>query len=472
MFALRVTYLTGRVYSAIFDDGDTKVEPEWPPHPSRLFSALVSAWGEGGAEPELRSALEWLEIQGAPEVHAGGAMPRKLVQAFVPVNDSATLPEDRSRKGRAFPSATLTCPDVYFVWRDKPPSEVVSALNRILERTCALGHSASLVSVQIADSVPDMDGMVIWTPNASEGHRMRVPSPGRLLDLIDSFARFEQNPSKTNRPSTGASTLYRQPQAQREELVRGIFDRMIVVRRDEGPRGGLCSTLSLTAAVRGAFMKLGPQPVPEFVSGHADGSTAERPVRSERPHLAFVPLPFIGFRHATGDVMGLAVLLPRTLSPAEEELCWNIVGGIETLKMAWGKWDVSISDAEEQNHTLLCETWTKPGTVWSTVTPFVFDRFPKDPYGSEAEQTVRDAFKRVGFPEPVEIDLHYNPWHTGVPKASHFPPAPARAGKPQRYHCHVRIRFEGKIAGPIIAGAGRYYGYGLFRQHFITRGTR
>src|SRR5579883_849700 len=45
MLALRVTYLMGRVYSASFDDGDAKAEPEWLPHPSRLFSALTAAWG-------------------------------------------------------------------------------------------------------------------------------------------------------------------------------------------------------------------------------------------------------------------------------------------------------------------------------------------------------------------------------------------------------------------------------------------
>ena len=63
MLTLRVTYLMGRVYSAAFDDGDAKAVPEWPPHPSRLFSALTGAWGEGGAEVELRGALEWLEQQ-------------------------------------------------------------------------------------------------------------------------------------------------------------------------------------------------------------------------------------------------------------------------------------------------------------------------------------------------------------------------------------------------------------------------
>ena len=472
MFALRVTYLTGRVYSAVFEDGDTKVEPEWPPHPSRLFSALVAAWGEGGAEPELRPALAWLQEQEAPEIHAGGMTSRRLVQAYVPVNDSVTLPEDRSRKGRTFPSGSLTSPDVYFVWPVQPPDEIVPLLQTILQRTCSLGHSASLVAVEISSTVLESQDHTVWTPNSADGQRIRVTSPGRLEELVESFARFVKNPSKTNRPSLGASTLYSHRRALVEETACGVFGRMIVFRQVSGQRGGLVSTLSLTAALRGAFMKLGPQPVPEFVSGHAPSGSEEQPVRSEHPHLAFIPLPFTGFQRSTGDVMGLAVLLPRTLTPEEEELCWSTASEINELVMKWGKWNVAITDAEEQKHTLLPETWTKPATVWSTVTPFVFDRFPKDPYGPEATQTVRDAFVRVGLPEPAEIELHYNPWHEGVPKASHFPPALARAGKPQRYHSHVRVQFNQRIAGPVVAGAGRYYGYGLFRQHLRDRGAK
>src|SRR4051812_4339465 len=114
----------GRVYSARFDDGDLKGEPEWPPHPSRLFSALTAAWGDGGGEQELRCALEWLEQQAAPRILAGAHTVRKEVQVFVPVNDSKTVPEERPRKGRVFPSATLTDPDVYFVWESEPDSAV------------------------------------------------------------------------------------------------------------------------------------------------------------------------------------------------------------------------------------------------------------------------------------------------------------------------------------------------------------
>jgi len=161
----------------------------------------------------------------------------------------------------------------------------------------------------------------------------------------------------------------------------------------------------------------------------------------------------------------VAVLLPSTLTTEERDICWAAVGDVEELRMPWGIWRVKMTNAEERLQALQARTWMRPARVWSTVTPFVFDRYPKDPYESEAEAVVREAFRRVGLPEPIGIDLHYNPWHSGVPKASAFRAAAARPGKPQRYHCHVRVRFEEPVAGPVIAGAGRFYGYGLFRGH-------
>jgi CRISPR-associated protein Csb2 len=461
MFALRVTYLMGRVYSARFEDGDEKNEPEWPPHPSRLFSALVAAWGDGGAEEELKPALEWFEESASPMIYAGACSHRKVVDTFVPVNDSARLPEDRPRKPRRFPSATVFPPDVYFVWNDGPSELQTRALDGILKRTSSLGHSASLISIEMTTQIPK-ENLDVWLPDADDGKRLRVAHPGRLNELVRRYERFQENPNKIHRPSLGRTALYAKQGVLHPDPPQGIFDRMIILRRDAGPRTSLRSTLSITASLRRQMLKLSPQPIPEYLSGHAPGSTPENPLRSENPHLALVPLAF-GGRRGTGELLGIASLLPRTLSREEQSVCWSILGRIRELDMPWGKWTVSIADAEEDRRTLLPETWTRSCRTWSTITPFVFDRFPSEPYGEEAERIVREALVRTGLPEPPELGLHYNPWHVGVPKASAFPAAPSRTGKPQRYHCHVRARFDRSVTGPIAVCAGRYYGYGLFR---------
>jgi len=90
-------------------------------------------------------------------------------------------------------------------------------------------------------------------------------------------------------------------------------------------------------------------------------------------------------------VIGAAVLLPNSLTREERDICWKAVSSVEDLKMPWGWWEVSVADAEERRRALRPDTWTGARAVWATVTPFVFDRFPKDPYGEEAARIVRAA---------------------------------------------------------------------------------
>ena len=376
MLALRVTYLMGRVYSSDFDDGDAKSRPEWPPHPSRLYSALVASWAEGGAEPELRRGLEWLEKQDPPEILFGRISRRSNVQVYVPVNDHKSLPEVRPRKARSFPSATLLDPDVYFIWNSAPPKDVFQALDAIANRTSSLGHSSSLVSIELTKDLPPNLTRGRWQPGVASGIRLRIPYMGRLDELIQRYALFERNPSKIHRPTRGKTTIYGIP-APDNPSRNGVFGRMIILRRVAGPRTGLRSTLSLTAALRGALLRLSPKPIPECISGHAPGSTAERPLKSEKPHVALVPLAFVGSAHATGEIMGLAALIPSALEPKEEEACWKVLATVNRLTTRWGEWKVELADAEERRRNLRPEVWTEKCTTWATVTPLVLIGIPK-----------------------------------------------------------------------------------------------
>ncbi|HEY6315105.1 MAG TPA: type I-U CRISPR-associated protein Csb2 [Streptosporangiaceae bacterium] len=95
MFAIAVELLTGRYTAMQFNDRD---RPEWPPHPARLFSAMVAAWADADEpDPAERSALRWLEEQDPPLIRCGEAYSRSAVTHFVPVNDPTTLSRDVSR---------------------------------------------------------------------------------------------------------------------------------------------------------------------------------------------------------------------------------------------------------------------------------------------------------------------------------------------------------------------------------------
>ena len=55
---LEIEFLMGRYVATSSYEYDT---PEWPPHPDRVFSALVAAYKETDLGQPERDALEWLE---------------------------------------------------------------------------------------------------------------------------------------------------------------------------------------------------------------------------------------------------------------------------------------------------------------------------------------------------------------------------------------------------------------------------
>lgn len=97
MFALGIELLMRR---AIISRWDNREEPEWPPHPDRVFMALVAAWGETGEDTAHREALEWLERLGPPSL----AIPLEVSErtkftSYVPVNDDSSPCGKKGRSG-------------------------------------------------------------------------------------------------------------------------------------------------------------------------------------------------------------------------------------------------------------------------------------------------------------------------------------------------------------------------------------
>ena len=94
MFAIAVELLAGRYTATRFND---RSRPEWPPHPARLFSAMVAAWADNdNPDPAERAALRWLEEQEPPFIRCGAEHRRRVVTHFVPVNDATALKRDIS----------------------------------------------------------------------------------------------------------------------------------------------------------------------------------------------------------------------------------------------------------------------------------------------------------------------------------------------------------------------------------------
>lgn len=451
MLALRVTYLTGAVRAADVGTGNDKSRPEWPPHPSRVFSALASAWGAAGCTPEGRAVLEWLEQQPPPELSVCEDLRREDGVTFVPANDTLERPRNPRRFAATLPSRE----HVDLVWPEAAPT--VSQRQELLALASlvpSLGHSTSLVWLRFVED----PGEITLRPASGGSVMLRVPAAGRL-------ARLERLYEDGRYPDAGRWQAYATPDHGRPEFATTVFGDMVVYRLwPEGDPIPLAGALRVCTTFRAALIAVADQPVDPTISGHDRSSTPDSPVPGQAPHLACVPLADVGHRFARSHLMGVGVVLPRTLTTAERRSCLRALGRINMLTLGpLGRVRLERLSATRLPSALDDRTWISPSTVWATVSPVVLDRFPRDPYGEEAAATIRQSCERVGLPSPVAVSLSRVSWVTGAPTADAFPPRPARPGRSRRYHVHAHLIFDRPVQGPVLLGAGRYFGYGLCR---------
>ena len=441
MFALEVDYLLGRSFAGSFR---SRSEGEWPPHPGRLFSALAAAYFENGAGEGERDALAWLETQPPPSIFATEPfeLPR-AVTAYVPTNyPGDTVPVLRRKQPREFPVASPPETRVYFIWSSEPPRELAKALDDLASRAGYLGRACSLVRMRVTDAPPPPN----YQP-AGSGESLRVPSPGRLDELAALYEADIQ-------PTAGSLQAYRRATPGSEaEAVQSHFGQMVVFRKASGDPLPIEAALTLTSAVRRALMGNGKEPdrtVPDVLNGH------------NGEHCAVMPLPFVGREHADGHLLGFAVVLPRGITPHQRRVALAACNKLSELKMGpAGKWVVEPERDTPLAWNLRPAPWTRASRRWSTATPILLDRFPKKK-GPGVEEIISAACRRIGLPDPSSI--HHSPYSPmdGVPPVPQFR-LHRKAEERPRWAVHATLEFATRVEGPVLLGAGRYFGMGLLR---------
>ncbi|MDP2956142.1 MAG: type I-U CRISPR-associated protein Csb2 [Longimicrobiales bacterium] len=561
--ALRIEYLTGRCTATSYND---RYAAEWPPHPARVFSALVNAWADGDPpDQDERGALDWLAELPSPGVAASGASERAVVPHFVPVNDVAVLqdferqrekldtdraaladaedalgvaaavgdtkkvkaaerqvvklrkafakqrvglgvllakdqapdeapkaaaikrartvlPAGRTRQARTFPSVTPYEPVVHLIWEGDPSDMRLEALDAVARRVVRLGHSSTLVSCRFVQAAP----AATLVPRDDGPMTLRVPGAGQVEQLVDAHQLHRQIeprvlPCRFQRYGPPADEGVR-------AVPRSVFtDEWIVLRQVEGPRLSATLTAEVTQAVRAALMSHAQDPPPEVVSGHRENGDP-----SEKAHVAAIALPYVGSPHATGVILGVAVVVPRDITPDDRMALLRAVGRWEeSARLRLGDDEVEAPPIEVRLGArgvielervvwgapplanLRPATWCRAARTWLSATPVALDRNPGNLYARDpdvaraaydnAAGIIATGCERIGLPRPARVEIIPSVPMPGVPKARAFPPFPADGRKPQRVKVHALLEFEEPVQGPVLVGAGRYYGLGLFR---------
>jgi len=554
MLVISIELLSGVYVATSYNDRE---QAEWPPHPARLFSALVATWAthEPTSEEGLAelTAMRWLETLPAPEVLASSrnlTARRSVVPVFVPVNDvslvtapdslqlakaraahasaegiardrlaedvaklekklcadtmkaiapparptknfasdvDALLLDRRAKQPRTFPAVVPEHPDFAFVWPDANASpEVQLALQRLLGRLVRLGHSSTLVRGWLADEAFAgvlARAVATHVEDVEDGTiTLRWVGPGQVDRLEAAFAVHRET-----EPRTLHSRFVRYREGRRPSTrpcPRTVFsNEMIVFGRVDGPRLPITSGPGIARQFRRALMSVAGTPTPTMISGHtAEGGPADR------PHLAIVPLPAVLGPHADGSLLGIGLVLPRDTSDDERRTTLRAIGMLEAANQEPSSDDVrpirlvlgESSDlllqrdvwSEERRLTLRSATWVTPARRWASATPIALDKNPGDLHHHDAVMraraftaaatSLREAIERVGLPQPIELDVVRSCVLPGTAKPRQYPRFPSDPKRPQRVLVHARLIFSEPVRGPLLLGAGRYHGLGLF----------
>ena len=404
-------------------------EPEWPPHPDRVYQSLVDA-AELGDEAEVR-ALRWLESQVPPGMAVPEAVPMLPAETFVPVNypDSGFDLEARSRQPRSFP---MVWPrgSVSLVWPDPPPP-VLQALERIGARVSHVGRAESQVLATVkAGTVPTP-----LVPDPQGSVSLRVPATGRFDTLEAAFRAGRFAPQ-------AASASYIDGQSL---TAKGPWSELITLRLRHPL--SVVRVVDAAEALRRAVLSLLGDDAPASVHGHGGGGPA-----ATGTHVAWVGLPNLS-PFAKGELLGLGVALPRGMPARDRARCLQALLSVTHVVANGRRVD---TEAPTQALSLQAARWMQPARRWRTVTPVVLDRFPKKGKLT-AEAIVARGLTEAGYPAPQAVRL--------TPEGALGPALPSgafRLRRPGRLYCHVEVDFAAPVRGPLLAGAERHFGLGLF----------
>ncbi|MGI9016298.1 MAG: type I-G CRISPR-associated protein Csb2 [Euzebya sp.] len=454
MFTIEVALLEP-VYEASLDSG-----PEWPPHPDRVYCALVGVARPGTTDDD---ALRWLEQQPPPEVFAPAAIPSTL-SAYVPTN--AVQPTTKSNRvgrtngERIWHRHHLAGNTVIFRWPDAVPDPMkTQVLRNLAERVPYLGRASSpaLLSVSDADTHPGT--LTPLVPRADGSNRLRVPYAGKLAALRDAYEAGDA--ART----TARWTFYGPPIDHEPpvEAVAPAYPDLLTLAFPSGSAlDGRLAVRIATAFRKAVLQRLGTEFNEEelaLVHGH-------RPTNDIRRQCAFLCLPFVGGPHATGQIHGVAVALSPDLSPDVRLGLLRAAGmsldhaGIPALEIP-GLATLALSDpvaAGDRRLVVDRDRWTRPSRTWTTALPIVLDRYPKSL--ADVPAHVTEGCLMAGYPAPDAVEHLAQPLLQGVPRFRRSD-LRRRRSDPARPAVHVRLRFADPVPGPVVIGNMRHLGLGL-----------
>jgi CRISPR-associated protein Csb2 len=486
--------------------------PEWPPSPLRLFQALTAAamtrWREGPDAERAAHALRWLGRQAPPVIVAPPAEQGRPYRLSVPNNamdvaarywargnESAkdAQPATHRTMKPVRPTRLRGAAPVSYLWRQPadPPGEAsghAEFLSGAARHLVALGWGVDLVAgdgqvltERQAEGLPGER----WRPAGGPGpNALRVPVEGTLAALGERYAqslgRVAGRTLIPVPPLTAFREVVYRRDGDRAALPFAAFQLLTLDAARFQPYSPARQTIAVAGMLRHATAAAARAAgraedwVNSFVLGHGGGPSGQARGEAADNRFTYLPLPTVEERGRAGGPKRFVVgsirraLVVGPPGGTGEATAWarRALSGRELLPANARTPGALLSLIPDSDGRL--RHYVGASSAWSTVTPVVLPGYD-DAQPGKAERLLRRAIRQAGFRETwardVEVELRRVGFREGLDPATRYGPPAYLKGYP-RYHVRVRWRDPAgqplSVRGPVVLGAGRYCGLGLF----------
>ncbi|MCI0387987.1 MAG: type I-U CRISPR-associated protein Csb2 [Acidobacteria bacterium] len=484
---LTVRWLDDRYHGLLAHEGP----PEWPPSPYRLFQALVAGVARRGElDSALGESLAWLQRLDPPLLIAPRSRPGQVITRFVPNNDADKKPDRQSRlTGKTFrPTLMLDPPVIHYIWPiDKCDPDTIKSICEVARSLTTFGWGidmayadAQLIS---GDEIKGLFG-VRWYPRPcvmQDSGLLRVPvvDPDTQENTLDDLRRSHQSAlaridhgkplNNVEKPKVFDHVFY---ESRERPLTRPYI--VFELRRDDGsfftyPANKLVHIAGMVRHLAIEEMTKSPPDgvdndwVEAYVAGHA------RPGAIEHRQLSYLPLASIGHTHTDPSVRRVMIAAPlgddRFLGHLAIRLNGQQLIPTPETKLEHPPTLVRVRSDK------VAPLYTLPASAWASVTPVILPGH-NDHKPDKTRKLIEKALAQSGIEQPCEFE-----WTA----FSHFRKSLSahkydREKRPTGYFrpdhlltqtaVHLKLRFNDgvEVHGPLMIGAGRHCGFGLFAR--------
>ncbi|HWG07275.1 MAG TPA: type I-U CRISPR-associated protein Csb2 [Beijerinckiaceae bacterium] len=503
--SLRISFRFIQPFPLFHGRGDAD-EPEWPPSPMRAFQALLNAASlrtrGKPLPPEVRSALQVIEVLRPSIVAPRATLSSVGHRAYVPHNqtDLVTAAWDRGNVDASIASHRIEkdfrphgietvgddLPTIHYLYpldaTNADPAELLSAIRPSARSIHCLGWGIDQVvaDATLVDSSSRLLAGERWSPTPRGGRRLRVHRKGSLDALAARHEKF------LNRLINGDWTPV--PPVSEIDQVRYCRETDPIPRphavfklldpNEDPARYPHAKLMHIAGMVRHAAIKMMANAgadadfVNHVIRGKRDPSSAD-----EHRQISYVPLPSIGHEHADAMIRNVMIVAPIGMDRELADLARRIDG--QPLQPE-GDFDQCRSDSRPTGaYRAELRLFTPPegkfidklylatSQSWHTVTPVILPGYD-DHRPAKTIKLIQRALSQSGIGQRCEFEWGALPNFPSCLPAYKYDRNKRPTGYFRPDHLkdytvvHLRIRFETPFSGPLVIGAGRHCGFGLF----------